>query len=131
MKLNEKKQKIEEIKKSLSYREIKNIGTMFFGYHSCGQVLRDTVYFGAKRIGIDFEVIDMTSSYFVGSKEHAVALQEAFGGKAYATEYVAFSQNSLELYAWEGPQRNEQCQAAARHQEVVPLDFDEVVSALF
>lgn len=90
MKLNEKKQKIEEIKKSLAYREIKNIGTMFFGYHSCGQVLRDTVYFGAKRIGIDFEVIDMTSSYFVGSKEHAVALQEAFGGKAYATEYVAF-----------------------------------------
>lgn len=93
---------------------------MFFGYGSYGQVLRDTVYYGAKRIGIDFEVIDMTSSYFVGSKEHAVALQEAFGGKAYATEFTAFGQNSLELYTWVGPQRNEQCQAAARHQEVVP-----------
>ena len=129
MKLNEKKQKIEEIKKSLSYREIKNIGTMFFGYGSYGQILRDTVYFGAKRIGIDFEVIDMTSSYFAGSKEHASALQKAFGGKAYATEYVAFGARGL--YAWEGPQRDEQCLAAARRQEVVPLDFDEVVTALF
>lgn len=127
MKLNEKKQKIEEIKKALAYREIKNIGTMFFGYEGYGQVLRDTVHFQSQKIGLDFEVIDMKTSYFVGSKEHALALQEAFGGKTYHTEYS----KPRELYAWEGPRRNEQCLAAARHQEVVPLDFDEVVAALF
>lgn len=111
----------------MSYREIKNIGTIFFGYGSYGQVLRDTVHFQSMQICLDFEVIDMTSSYFIGSKEHAIALRQAFGGAVYLTEY----RRPRELYAWEGPQRNEQCQAAARHQEVVPLDFDEVVAALF
>lgn len=127
MKLNEKKQKIEEIRKSLAYREIKNIGTVFFGYGCYGLVLRDVVYYGAQRIGLDFEVMDMTSSYFIGSKAHALALQEAFGGQAYATEYT----NPQELYAWEGPKRREQLLALTHHQEVEPLNFDEIVEALF
>lgn len=86
MDLKEKKQKLAEIKEEFEYGmfqngKVENIGTIFFLYYTGACVLRDVVYYRSLHYGIQFETLCMTSSYFIGSKAHAEALFQAFGGK--------------------------------------------------
>ncbi len=128
MTLKEKKQTIEEIKRGYFYgANVENIGTMFFVSKSCGGVLRDAVFYGSRRYGLEFEVLILDSSYFVGSKEHALALKEALGGKAYETEFCHIAENPRELWAWEGPLRQEQLHQPTR----TLLDIEEMKTILF
>ena len=127
MDLKEKKQKLAEIKEEFEYGmfpngKVENIGTIFFLYYTGACVLRDVVYYRSLHYGIQFETLCMTSSYFIGSKTHAEALFQAFGGKMYATEF----------YAWEGPKRQQQCEEIHRRGFTSePLDLEEVKMALF
>ena len=131
MDIKAKKEKLAAIREELQYSTarngyVKNIGSVFFTCYGGACVLRDVVYYGSIRHGIEFEVLAMDSSYFVGSKAHAEALKTAFGGKAYATEYCHMASNPRELWAWEGPLRNDQL-----YRNASPLDYDEAVAALF
>lgn len=131
MNIQEKKEKLAGIRQELTYGTspagyVKNIGSVFFSCYGSACVLRDVVYYGSIRHGLEFEVLAMESSYFVGSKEHAEALKAAFGGKAYETEYCHLASNPRNLWAWEGPLRNKQL-----NREAAPLDYEEVVAALF
>ena len=137
MDLNEKKQKLAEIKEEFEYGmfpngKVENIGTIFFLYYTGACVLRDVVYYRSLHYGIQFETLCMTSSYFIGSKTHAEALFQAFGGKMYATEFCALAENARELYAWEGPKRQQQCEEIHRRGFTSePLDLEEVKMVLF
>ena len=76
--------------------------------------------------------IEKTSSYFIGSKAHAEALQEALGGESYPTEYCHLAKGARELYAWEGPKRQEQCEEIHRRGYTSqPLDIEEIKMILF
>ncbi len=136
MNLQEKKQKLTKIKKEFEYGmlpngKVENIGTAFFLYYTGACVLRDVVYYRSKHHGLEFETLSMTSSYFVGSKAHAEALYQAFGGKIYPTEYCSLAENSRELYAWEGPKRQQQCEEVRRRGFTEPLDIEEIKMILF
>ena len=131
MELKEKKAKLAEIRKELERGispagYVKNIGSIFFKCYDSGCVLRDVVYYGSIRHGLEFEVLAMDCSYFVGSQEHAKALKAAFGGRAYETEYCHLASNPRDLWAWEGPLRDKQI-----YENAAPLDYEEVVAALF
>lgn len=129
-KLEEKKQKLAEISEKLKcgFGRVENIGSVFFLYHTGACVLRDVVYYHSKRCGVEFESLCMTSSYFIGSKEHAEALKEAYGGEAYPTEYCFLAENARNLYAWEGPKRYEQLNAGFN---AIPLDIEDIKTILF
>lgn len=137
MDLNEKREKLSEIKQDFERNmgqnsRIENIGTMFFLYYPGACVLRDAVYCVSKRNKLEFEALSMTSSYFIGSKAHAEALQEALGGKCYPTEYCYLAEGARELYAWEGPKRQEQCEEIHRRGYTSqPLDIEEIKMILF
>lgn len=136
MKLSEKQQKLNAIKQefqhSMSHNgKVENVGTVFFLYYAGACVLRDVVYYRSIHHGLLFETLCMTSSYFVGSKEHAESLKEAYGGTIYSTEYSYLAKNSQELWVWEGPKRQEQLETEHRRQEVTPLDLDEIKTILF
>ena len=124
MDLKEKKQKLAEIKEEFEYGmfqngKVENIGTIFFLYYTGACVLRDVVYYRSLHYGIQFETLCMTSSYFIGSK-------------MYATEFCALAENARELYAWEGPKRQRQCEEIHRRGFTSePLDLEEVKMALF
>ena len=137
MNLTEKRTKLAEIRSDFERNmsqnsRIENIGTMFFLYYPGACVLRDAVYCGSKRHGLEFEVLSMTSSYFIGSKAHAEALQEALGGESYPTEYCYLAEGARELYAWEGPKRQQQCEEIHRQGYTSePLDIEEIKMILF
>lgn len=137
MTLKEKKEKLAAVRKELDgcvmYPNgwLKSVGSVFFIYLTSGWVMRDVVYYGSIRHGLNFEVLSMASSYFVGSKEHAQKLCDAYGGTAYPTEYCHVAENPRELWAWEGPRRLEPCAQSQRLGLAEPLDYDEVVDILF
>lgn len=136
MNLKEKKQKLAEIKKEFEYGmfqngKVENIGTVFFLYYPGASVLRDVVYYRSLHYGLDFETLSMTSSYFVGSKDHAEALYQALGGKMYPTEYCGSTTKGRELYAWEGPKRQQQCEEVHSYGFTEPLDIEEIKTILF
>lgn len=131
MDIKTKKEKLAAIREELGRGVppngyIKNIGSVFFRCYDGGCVLRDVVYYGSIRHGLEFEVLAMDSSYFVGSQEHAKALKTAFGGKIYPSEHCYYASNPRELWIWEGPLRNDQL-----YENADPLDYEEVVAALF
>lgn len=135
MNLVEKKKKLSEIRADLERGmfqngRVENVGSVFFVYNMGACVLRDVVYYRSKAIGLDFEVLCMSTSYFIGTKAHAEALKEAYGGSCYPTEYCYCAENARDLYAWEGPQRREQL-LASYHGESTPLDLEEVKTILF
>lgn len=131
MELKEKKAKLaairEEFERGMAPAGyVKNIGTVFFTCYDSACVLRDVVYYGSIRHGLEFEVLAMDSSYFVGSRTHAEALKAAFGGTTCETEYCHLTSNPQDLWIWEGPLRNKQL-----FENAAPLDYEEVVAALF
>ncbi len=119
-KLQEIKAELERCLMSNGY--VKNIGKVFFMSGHSGCVLRDVVYYRSKDHEYEFELLDMDSQYFAGSQEHAEALQRAFGGRVYPSEYCFYAVNRRELYIW-----NADVPAGSK----TPLDFDEAVEAIF
>lgn len=127
-----KKQKIQEIKKELEVGcgyagFVKNVGKVFFRLYDRGCVLRDVVYYGSIRHGLEFELLSLDGQYFAGSKEHAENLKEAFGGRVYPSEYCCLAEKARELYIWE---KNFEIPQGCRYNPN-PMDFDEAVEAIF
>lgn len=122
----------ESLNRGLSGKNayLKRKGNVFFRCGDAGCVQRDVVYYGSKRYGLNFELLSMDWHYFTGSHEHAMALKDAFGGKVYPSEYVSCVE-SMDLWIWEGPHREEQIKAAYHGKEVEPLDLDVVKRVLF
>lgn len=111
--------------------KVENIGSTLFLYHPEACVLRDIVYYRSRYYGLEFEALCMTSSYFVGSKEHAEALKEAYGGVCYPTEYCFLSKNARALFAWDGPESQQQVEAEYNKKRITTLDWEEVKTILF
>ena len=131
MKLEQKKELLAQIKESIEQSnpgkcKVENIGSVFFVYDGGACVLRSQVYYNSKKIGLDYEQMDMDTSYFVGSEEHAKKLEEALGGRAYQIGHYACTEPKKELWAWEGPKRHDQILGFG-----TPLDLEDVKAALF
>jgi len=125
---------LAEIAKELSYGlmstgYLKRVGNIFFRSGDSGCVQRDVVYFGSLRHQFNFELMNMDYGYFSGTKGHALALQEAFGGSAYPSEYTAI-EKPVDLWIWESPDRENRKQEAING-TLQPLDFDTVKAVLF
>lgn len=129
-----KKEKLAAIKENLSRGLmtggfVKNVGNVFFRLNDCGCVLRDVVYYSSIRYGLEFELLSLDGQYFAGSKEHAEALQEHYGGRIYPSEYCHVAENPRELWIWELPvsaENRDLCQINTK-----PMDYDEAVAVLF
>lgn len=108
---------------------VKRVGNIFFwrGHSACVQ--RDLVYYTSKRHSFTFELLCMDWSYFTGTKAHALALQEAFGGKVYPSEYTAVAE-PMDLWIWEG-KRHFRPQDEGTNRPPIPLDFETVKPVLF
>ena len=125
-----RKEKLAAIKDSLSRGLmtggfVKNVGNVFFRLN----VLRDVVYYSSIRYGLEFELLSLDGQYFAGSKEHAEALQEHYGGRIYPSEYCHLAKNPRELWIWELPvpyENRDLCQNNTK-----PMDYDEAVAVLF
>ena len=107
----------------------RRVDNVFFRAGDYGCVQRDLVYHASLRHGLNFELISMDSSYFTGTKNHAMALQEAFGGRIYPSEYVACVEG-MDLWVWEGPERTNQLKAHLQGRPYT-LDFEAVKAAIF
>lgn len=129
-----RKEKLMAIKEDLSRGLltdgfVKNIGNVFFRLYDCGCVLRDVVYYVSKRHGLEFELLSLDGQYFAGSREHAEALKEHYGGKAYPSEYCNLAKDARELWIWELPVLPENRTIRGINKE--PLDFNEAAAVLF
>lgn len=123
----DKKSKINAVKALLSTylhhdhegAYVKNIGKTFFinGMDSC--VMRDVVYYQGKKIGLEFELFSINWRYFVGTKEKAMALKDAYGGTVEKTEYACLAEGARDLYSWDAPTT------------MTEIDYDEVVDVMF
>ena len=128
--MNTKKEKIAAIKAELEQSicraegYVKNVGKVFFTYLGGSCVLRDKVYYGSLRHGIEFEILSLDAQYFAGSKEHAYALQEAFGGSVKPSRYCYLAENHRELYIWAGPDYGISTNPN-------PILYEEAVEAIF
>ncbi len=108
---------------------VKNVGKVFFNKGATGYVLRDVVYHGSIRYGIEFELLSLDGWYFAGSKDHAEALKEAFGGRVYPSEFCHLYKNARELYIWE---KDVKWQNVGDHYiNPMPIEFEEAVEAIF
>lgn len=128
------KEKLRNIKDELSRGVmgdgfVKNVGKVFFRTRSCGCVLRDVVYYGSLRHGLEFELLSLDGQYFAGSKEHAEALQEHYGGRIYQSEYCHVVENPRELWIWELP--IDPKNIGRMGVNLKPMDYDEAVAAIF
>lgn len=120
-----KKQKIQEVREYLSANVspngfVKNVGKTFFVKYLTGCVMRDVVYFNSVRNDWDFELLALDWHLFIGTKAHAEALKEAFGGTVSPTEYCDWPENARELYTWQ-----------IAHQQGSCMDLDEAIEAIF
>ena len=134
MNTKEKKEKLLAIKNCLSRGLmsggfVKNVDNVFFTFLDCGCVLRDVVYYDSIRYGLDFEALSLDSQYFVGSREHAEALKEYYGGRVYASEYCHVARAPRELWIWEAPilpkYRGE------HNVNLNPMDYEEAMAVIF
>ena len=130
-----KKEKIAAIKAELERNccgrnaFVKNIGKVFFSMNGGACVLRDVVYYRSIAHGLEFELLSLDGQYFAGSKEHAEALKQAFGGRVYPSEFCAYAQNPRELYIWE--KRVNWELRDGFHINPNPLNYEEAVEAIF
>lgn len=122
----ERKEILNAIQKELS-RGLFNDGTVyridnvFFRCKHSGCVQRDVVYTLRRKFNFQFDLLSLDCEYFTGSKSHALALQEALGGKVFPSEYVA-AVNSEDIWIWEGPHYN---------QNPEPLELKDMKQILF
>ena len=104
-----KKEALEFAKARLSqgFSEVTNYGKIFICHGCYGCILRDVIYYIYKDTGLAVDVFSVdiarnngnSYSYFVGSKEHAEALQEAFGGRVYSSDTSGYA-STPEYEAW-------------------------------
>ena len=107
MDLKTKKERLALIKAALEhvFRKVENNGSVFFVREGCGCVLRDVVFSRSKSIGLDFEVLDLDDvPYFAGTKDHATALFNAFGGQYFPSEYCHSTTRHMNLWIWTAPE---------------------------
>ena len=129
-----KKEKISAIKAELEQNLcgpdafVKNVGKVFFTYLDRACVLRNEVYYGSLRHEMAFEVLALDAQYFVGTKEHANALKEAFGGSVRPSECCYYAENPRELYIWE---KNPKYVLNGTWTNPNPIPFEEAVEAIF
>jgi len=134
MTIIERREKLAAIKAELSRGLmsggfVKNIGNVFFRQNDAGCVMRDLVYYGSLRHGLDFEMMSLDAWYFVGSYEHAKLLQCAFGGSIGRTEYCSVAENPRELWYWDKQIPSEYL---SKHgYNVHPISYDDAVAAMF
>lgn len=122
MDLQTKKERLSLIKKSLEkiFHKVENVGSVFFVSGCKGCVLRDVVYSRSQSIGLDFDVLALDEKpYFTGTKEHATALFDAFGGSYTPSEYCHSLTHHMNLWIWTAPEKME------------TLDMEEAKAALF
>ena len=134
MTIIEKREKLSAIKSELSRGLmsggfVKNIGNVFFRQNDAGCVLRDLVYYGSLRHGLDFEVMSLDAWYFVGSREHAELLQVAFGGNIGRTEYCSIAENPRELWYWDKKIPSEYL--SEHGSNLHPISYEDAVKTLF
>lgn len=106
MDLSVKKEKLVLIEAELLhvFREVKNIGSVFFVTKKNKCVLRDLIYTRSKSVGLDFEVLVLDGGpYFVGTKDHATALFSALGGSYSPSEYCHSMTHHMSLWIWTSP----------------------------
>ncbi len=106
MDLQTKKERISLVKTALEkiFRKVDNVGAVFFVSGSTGCVLRDVVFSRSQSIGLEFEVLTLDKNpYFVGTKEHAAALFNAFGGSYSPSEYCHSLTHHMNLWTWSAP----------------------------
>lgn len=106
MDLQTKKERLALVKTALKriFRKVENIGSVFFVSEGSGCVLRDVVFYRSQSIGLPFEVLALDNSpYFAGTKEHAAALFNAFGGQYFPSEYCHSSTHQMNLWIWTAP----------------------------
>ena len=106
MDLQTKKERISLVKTALNkvFRKVDNVGSVFFVSEGTGCVLRDVVFRHSKSIGLEFEVLTLDKNpYFAGTKEHAVALFNAFGGSYSPSEYCHSMTHHMNLLIWSAP----------------------------
>ncbi|MBR6409249.1 MAG: hypothetical protein IKS23_03295 [Alphaproteobacteria bacterium] len=132
--MNSRKETLAEIQNELSWGVspdgyVRRIDNVFFRCRDSGCVQRDLVYHWSRRHELDFELISMDWSYFTGSKNHAMALKEALGGRIYPSEYVSCV-DGMDLWIWEGPERELQ-KEESRKGKPHCLDFETIKAALF
>lgn len=108
---------------------LKRVGNIFFRQGDCGCVQRDDVYYGSRRYGLNFELMSMDWYYFTGTKAHALALLEAFGGRAYPSEYTSVAE-PMDLWIWEGVRRYHP-EDEGTNRPPIPLEFEAVKAVLF
>ena len=111
MDLQTKKERISLVKTALNkvFRKVDNVGAVFFVSEGTGCVLRDVVYARSQSIGLEFEVLALDEKpYFVGTKEHAVALFDSFGGSYSPSEYCHSQTHHMNLWVWTAPEKMEE-----------------------
>ena len=98
-----KKEALDFAKARLSqgFSEVNNYGKIFICRGCYGCVLRDVIYYIYKDIGLSVEVLSLEVgyAYFVGTKEHAEDLKEAFGGQLEKSDTSYFA-STPEYEAW-------------------------------
>lgn len=109
MNLETKKQRLVAVKKELEQSVfsdgwVVNVGNVFFVMKKRACVLRDVVYYRSLVNGIEFEVLDLEHQYFVGSKGHAMALFNAFGGRYFPSDHCFLAENPRDLWIWMQPE---------------------------
>lgn len=122
MDLQTKKERLSLVKAALEkiFRKVENVGSVFFVSEGSGCVLRDVVFSRSQSIGLEFEVLDLDGKpYYAGTKEHASALFNAFGGSYSPSEYCHSMTHHMNLWTWTAPE------------ELQVLDADDAKAALF
>lgn len=107
MKKMNKKEALEFVKARLfnCFKNVNNYGKIFICRDSYGCVLRDVIYFLYKETRLAAEVFHIGENkfgnyaYFVGSKEHAEALRDEFGGTLEKSD-TSFFAKTPEYEAW-------------------------------
>ena len=129
-----KRKKIAQVRQELELSTaqsgfVKNIGTTFFTLKQNSCVLRDFVYNKVLKLGIDFEVLALDSQYFVGTKDHASKLLDAYGGRMYPAECNYYAENAKALYVWELPYLSAKKNGILYNPH--PMDYEEVIDIIF
>ncbi|MDO4161603.1 MAG: hypothetical protein Q4D80_01180 [Pseudomonadota bacterium] len=121
----QKKQRLEAVKQvfhqniSAKGGWFDNVGQVFFTVKTDTSILDKVIYHRPQRYALDIEVLSLDKHYFVGSKKHAKALFDAFGGQYLPSDFCFVPHKPRELWIW-------------RHEEASTcLDFEDAKIALF
>ena len=102
---------------------VKRVGNVFFRENGLICAPREMVYYRSRRHELNFELLEMGAQCFFGTKEHAMALKEKYGGVLCPTKFLYLSEEPRDLWIWEGPDYGKP--------KRTPIDFAVAKSVLF